>query len=58
MSQLPVEAGIEEWNTLGIAVRFHTESVLVPGLLAVTALLLKAGPEALIRELPQWIERM
>ena len=57
LSQLPAEAGIEEWNALGIAVRFHAESVLVPGLLAVTALLLRAGPEALNRELPQWIER-
>ena len=57
LSQLPTEAGIEQWNALGLAVRFHTESVLVPGLLAVAALLLKAGPEALNRELPQWIER-
>ena len=58
ISEVPVGLGIEERNALGISVRFHAETVLVPGVLAVTALLLGAGPDVLNRDLPRWIERV
>ena len=46
-----------ERNELEVNLRFYVETQLVPGLLAVNALLLKASPEALQKDLPEWIER-
>ena len=53
-----IEAVVEEWacdmgqverNILGVALRSHMETELVPGLLAIHALLLKADAEMLAR---------
>ncbi len=44
-------------NELEVNLRFFVETQLVPGLLAVNALLLKASPQALQKDLPEWIER-
>ena len=49
--------GIVERNELEVNLRFYVETQLVPGLLAVNALLLEASSEALERDLPEWIER-
>ena len=49
--------GIVERNELEVNLRFYVETQLVPGLLAVNALLLGASSEALERDLPEWIER-
>ena len=47
---------VAERNQLGVNLRFCVETQLVPGLLAVNALLPGASPEALQRDLPEWIE--
>ena len=47
---------VAERNQLGVNLRFCVETQLAPGLLAVNALLLGASPEALRRDLPEWIE--
>ena len=61
-----IEAVVEEWacdmgqverNILGVALRSHMETELVPGLLAIHALLLKADAEMLAR-LPEWLDRV
>ena len=49
--------GVAERNQLEVNLRFYVETQLVPGLLAVNALLLGASPETLARDLPEWIER-
>ena len=48
---------LAERNELEINLRFYVETQLVPGLLAVNALLLGASSESLERYLPEWIER-
>ena len=48
---------VAERNELEANLRFYVETQLVPGILAVNALLLGASPEALDRDLPEWIER-
>ena len=48
---------VAERNELEVNLRFYVETQLVPGILAVNALLLGASPEALDRDLPEWIER-
>ena len=48
---------LAERNELEINLRFYVETQLVPGLLAVNALLLGASSESLERDLPEWIER-
>ena len=44
-------------NELEVNLRFFVETQMVPGLLAVNALLLKASPEELAKDLPDWIEQ-
>ena len=48
--------GVER-NVLGVALRREVETVLVPGLTAVLALLLEADADALAR-LPEWLDRV
>ena len=59
-------AVVEEWagdmgqverNVLGVALRGEIETRLVPGLLAVDALLLEANSETLGR-IPEWLDRV
>lgn len=48
-----------EWferNELEVNLRFYVETQLVPGLLAVNALLLQASSDALKHDLPKWLE--
>ena len=49
---------IAERNQHEINLRFQVETQLVPGLLAVNALLLGSSPGALEKDLPEWIERV
>ena len=49
--------GVAERNELEVNLRFYIETQLVPGLLAVNALMLQASPEALEYDLPEWLER-
>lgn len=58
VSIMPCDLGIEGRNELGVKLRFHVENGLVPGLLAVVASLLEAGPEVLDSGLPSWIEQV
>ena len=46
-----------ERNELEVNLRFYVETQLLPGLLAMNALLLQASPHALEKDLPDWIER-
>ena len=48
---------VAERNELEVNIRFYVETQLVPGLLAVNALLLGVSPETMERDLPEWIER-
>ena len=61
-----IEAVVEEWagdmgdlerNILGVALRQEIETMLVPGLLAVDALLLGANAKTL-GWLPEWLDRV
>ena len=53
------ETGVDgvERNVVGVALRREVETVLVPGLSAVMALLLEADADALAR-LPEWLDRV
>ena len=44
-------------NELEVKLRFYVETQMVPGLLAVTAVLLEASSDALQKDLPEWLER-
>ena len=61
-----IEAVLDEWagdmgqverNFLGVVLRQEVETRLVPGLLAVDALLLEANSETLGR-IPEWLDRV
>ena len=54
---LPEDLSVAERNDLEVNLRFYVETQLVTGIFAVNALLLGASPEALERDLPEWIER-
>ena len=54
---LAKDLGMVERNELEVNLRFYVETQLVPGLLAVNALMLQASSEALEHDLPEWIER-
>ncbi len=54
---LAEDLSVAERNEFEVNLRFYAETQLVPGLLAVHALLLGASPEALERDLPEWVER-
>ena len=54
---LEKDLGMVERNELEVNLRFCVETQLVPGLLAVNALLLQASPKALQKDIPEWIER-
>ena len=48
---------VAERNGLEVNLRFYVDTQLLPGLLAVTAVLLEASPDALQKDLPEWIEQ-
>ena len=48
---------VAERNELEVNLRFYVDTQLLPGLLAVTAVLLDASPDALQKDLPEWLER-
>ena len=57
VSVLAQDLTLLERNELEVKLRFYVETQLVPGLLAVNALLLEVSSEALENDLPEWIER-